>query len=570
MKKRIYSKPFWKNAIGASSKSKRLKLIPNCEGCFACPIETCENENFKSKRGCRKHIFTKHGWYFYFDKKPNLDNVFPEICTRENKYKLPSRTKTTSMPMFLKSCEIGQKFKSWLQSPGGGGKQEPQSDQILCRVLKYLKYCCKDVDKSWNIPENVLDYCLGSLEMLSEFVEYLQTDWKMAHSGIIGYMNSIGHMLDYRRTFSEFIREKGATFVPTEIYLQRVKRHLSKKMKVCWRHVLSIDYLNSINCWASLQELQKVVPFHSDKYKQIVLNASTPTSVVSAHDLSFATSFIIAVLFLMVKASRPMTYQFLTVPMIKSVQENGIINQTIFKTNEKYGFDSLIFSKDVLRLINNYIDSLRPRLNPVCEYLLVCRNGTQLSKLSDILGRIVFQAIGKYINPTRYRQIIETESAEKLSASEQLNLNEDQKHTSNVARIHYQKLRSEEVALKAKSSLNKLCDGSQSSQEIANINFNVSAVSQSPIDNLNLNKTKKKNDCEDFEGTSKESETSKSDTGVTSRKRKVPFSKLEDDFIRKGIRKHGNGRWTAIINDPTFKFHSSRKASTLAVRARKL
>ena len=34
-----------------------------------------------------------------------------------------------------------------------------------------------------------------------------------------------------------------------------------------------------------------------------------------------------------------------------------------------------------------------------------------ISKLSNIFGRVVFLAIGKYINPTRYRQIIETESA---------------------------------------------------------------------------------------------------------------------------------------------------------------
>ena len=163
----------------------------------------------------------------------------------------------------------------------------------------------------------------------------------------------------------------------------------------------------------------------------------------------------------MVKASRRMTYQYLTVQMVNSVGQNGIINQTVFKTNERYGFDSLLFSTDVLTLINNYINFIRPRLNPVCDYVLICRNGTQLSKLSDIFGRIVFQAIGKYINPTRYRQIVETGRAEKLTPSEQSNLTEDQKHTSNVAKIHYQKLRSESIARKAKSSFDKLCDSSE-------------------------------------------------------------------------------------------------------------
>ena len=161
-------------------------------------------------------------------------------------------------------------------------------------------------------------------------------------------------------------------------------------MKSDWGEVLSVDYLNSINYWAKLEELQKVIPYHSEKYKQINLNASSPFSSIAAHNLSFGTSFIIVALFLMVKASRPMAYQFLAVQMVEPVDENGMINQTIFKTKEKFGFDSLIFSNDVLTLINNYINFIRPRL-----------------------------AIGKYINPTRYRQIIETESVEKLTLDEQ-------------------------------------------------------------------------------------------------------------------------------------------------------
>ena len=281
-------------------------------------------------------------------------------------------------------------------------------------------------------------------------------------------------------------------------------------MKVNWNNVLSIDYLNSINCWAGLQDLQKVIPFHSDRYKQIILNASRPSTLVPPHDLSFSTSFVIAVLFLMVKASRPMTYQYLTVQMIQSVGENGIINQTIFKTNEKYGFDSLLFSVDVLTFINNYINFIRPRLNPLCDYVLICRNGTQLSKLSDIFGRIVFQAIGKYINPTRYRQIVETESAEKLSPLEQSHLTEDQKHTSNVGKIHYQKLRSESVALKAKSSFNKLCDSTTSAEQIAIINSDIPSKCSQPYQ---ISKSQKPNDVD---LTIKESNVSS-----TSRKKKT-------------------------------------------------
>ena len=94
-------------------------------------------------------------------------------------------------------------------------------------------------------------------------------------------------------------------------------------------------------------------------------------------ELSFAMPFTFAVLFLMVKASRPMTYKHLTVEMIDSIGENGIINQTLFKTNEKYGFNSLLFFAVVLTLVTGYMNYRRPRLNPVCNYLLVCQNGKQ-------------------------------------------------------------------------------------------------------------------------------------------------------------------------------------------------
>ena len=57
----------------------------------------------------------------------------------------------------------------------GGGNGESQADQLLCKVLKYLNYCCADVSISWDIPESVVDYSLGSATMISDFVGYLQT-----------------------------------------------------------------------------------------------------------------------------------------------------------------------------------------------------------------------------------------------------------------------------------------------------------------------------------------------------------------------------------------------------------
>ena len=60
MTKRILSKTSWKDAIGASKKPKSLKLLSH-NGLFICHVAYCE-----SNRGCRKHVFRKHGWYYYF------------------------------------------------------------------------------------------------------------------------------------------------------------------------------------------------------------------------------------------------------------------------------------------------------------------------------------------------------------------------------------------------------------------------------------------------------------------------------------------------------------------------
>ena len=155
-------------------------------------------------------------------------------------------------------------------------------------------------------------------------------------------------------------------------------------------------------------------------------------------------------LFIKVKGSRPMTYQYLTVDMVNGAKENGgFINQKMFKSTGKYDFDSLILADFNMQVLDNYITFVSPFLSPQCDYVLVTRNGGQHSKMGDVMSKLVFDAIGKYVHPTRYRQIVETQSLNQLTCSEQRILSEDQKHSSSVAKIHYQKQRSREVAVMA-------------------------------------------------------------------------------------------------------------------------
>ncbi|CAB3981388.1 Hypothetical predicted protein [Paramuricea clavata] len=116
-----------------------------------------------------------------------------------------------------------------------------------------------------------------------------------------------------------------------------------------------------------------------------------------------------------------MTYLHLTVSMFESAKRNkGMVDQTTFKTAKKYGFDSLYFDEISLDVVDNYVRYVRPLLQP------------------------------------RYRQIIETESVQILNVEEQKLVSEDQKHSSNVLRVHYQKLRSRDVAIKGRTCMEKL------------------------------------------------------------------------------------------------------------------
>ena len=141
-----------------------------------------------------------------------------------------------------------------------------------------------------------------------------------------------------------------------------------------------------------------------------------------------------------------------------------MVDQKIFKTAKRYGFFSVYFDKCSIELLEKFITYVTPLLTPTCEYVLVNRNGTQFQKLTDLFSVLKFEAIGKYIHPTRYRQIIKTENGHVLLPNEHKWISEDQKHSSNVARIHYQKKRSREVAMRGCQCMQKLLDTSNSSQ----------------------------------------------------------------------------------------------------------
>ena len=225
--------------------------------------------------------------------------------------------------------------------------------------------------------------------------------------------------------------------------------------------------------------MENVIPYHVGKFKLLIDKCKNQNPLPTKNELCFCTRFLTTFLFLRVKCSRPMTFQYLTLSMIDKARVNkGFIDQTEFKTASKYAFDTLIIDPEVFTILDAYIDYVRPLFNPKCDYLLLSSTGRQYQSLTTAMTMLVHEAIGKYIHPTRYRQIVETASADRLTREEQETISEDQKHSSTVAKIYYKKKQSRNVALKGKKCMDKMLGNvrSKSNNTITNVISDLSSI----------------------------------------------------------------------------------------------
>ena len=361
---------------GAFTKQRRLHLVKDSHGLDHCPVTGCKHPGFTSQRGCRKHVKTKHGWYYYFDKKNivSIDNFDTSPSAANETNEKAWRT----VPACSTDNEFARSFSQWLQSSCGGGKSRKQSDISVTRALKFVNFCC---DENGNAEEDVLtspnliDYALVSPQLLTKFVDSLKEKWGLGQSGQISYVTSISDLLDFRK-FNRPPASVLQNFAVTEVYVKRVRKCLGKSMRSNWTTELDIETLESCRSWATLSKVQSVIPFHVERYESVLEKCMACPSSVKTGDVTFATRFITAYMFLKVKGCRPMTYQHLTLRMFESAKKNeGMVDQTIFKTAIKYGFDSVYFDECSMEILGKYIMYIRPLLTPTCEYVLVNRNG---------------------------------------------------------------------------------------------------------------------------------------------------------------------------------------------------
>ena len=68
-------------------------------------------------------------------------------------------------------------------------------------------------------------------------------------------------------------------------------------------------------------------------------------------DYALGNAQLSAYLFLEVKSCRPMTYEHLTLRMFENERKNdGMVDQKIFKTAKRYGFDSVYFDESSINM----------------------------------------------------------------------------------------------------------------------------------------------------------------------------------------------------------------------------
>ena len=104
---------------------------------YHCPIQECDHDGFQSKRGCRKHVNTKHSWFFYFDEKPNskeidfaMENAIQDQTSETTKHAVKL------LPSLSSSCDIGEVFTKRLTGSGGGCKKERAAQQMVTSCVR--------------------------------------------------------------------------------------------------------------------------------------------------------------------------------------------------------------------------------------------------------------------------------------------------------------------------------------------------------------------------------------------------------------------------------------------------
>ena len=184
-----------------------------------------------------------------------------------------------------------------------------QAQQIVSKCLKFLKFCFEDEDE---VTFDIVDLSLCSPKILFKFVDTMQDDWNLGHPGRIRYLDAIAELVDYRKWMEHRNRywggwlEKGAQkrFQNDAVAVDQRARHQCLRSQGVLGH--TVGSRGSLP--AALRELAEII--------------------VGETGCCFANRFIFCYqicgyLFIKVKGSLPMTYQYLTMEMVNKAKTNS-------------------------------------------------------------------------------------------------------------------------------------------------------------------------------------------------------------------------------------------------------
>ena len=164
----------WAHIDGASKSRRRLHLVTNSNGLFTCPVDHCEHSSFATQRGCRKHVKKHHGWYYYFDKPPEISKEIKDLKAEQESLN-KKKVDTVNFPTLARDCVFAEQFLTWITSNAGGERTKTHGEQIVSRTLKFLKFCQDELSED-DLQGNSVDYYLGSVENIRRFLELLEKE----------------------------------------------------------------------------------------------------------------------------------------------------------------------------------------------------------------------------------------------------------------------------------------------------------------------------------------------------------------------------------------------------------
>ena len=176
----------WQAFNAAAHKRRMLHLKANVDGMFLCPVANCLHLGFKSQRGLRKHIETRHSWYYYFDEQPKM--MHEEII---HKGRVKMKQTTHKIPAFSLEDGVGKLFLQWLHTPCGGGKSKKEAIQIGRRAMKFLMASLVESEVDRYVKEEYVDCCLGSPSVVITFMQTITEDWGLTSSAALNYLKSM-------------------------------------------------------------------------------------------------------------------------------------------------------------------------------------------------------------------------------------------------------------------------------------------------------------------------------------------------------------------------------------------